>query len=148
MARKKFVKVLREVFERKKRKYIGLLPIGGTPPPPPPIARIGKFPVFSSATGWSIMTVKKYELIAQAKKKPINLVIRPFHHYIGTFWYLVSKKCDDHPVIIHLEILLRCETVQIWKIHWKLKYSESRYCFAIPAHHPPGTLVHEMAAWK
>ena len=36
----------------------------------------------------------------------------------------------DHPVIIHLEILLRCETVQIWKIHWKLKYSESRYCFA------------------
>ena len=22
------------------------------------------------------------------------------------------------------------ETVKIWKIHWKLKYSESRYCFA------------------
>ena len=76
------------------------------------------------------MTVKKYELIAQAKKKPISLLIPPFHHYSGTFWYLVSEKCDDHPVIIHLEILLRCETIQIWKIHWKLKYSESRYRFA------------------
>ena len=37
---------LREAFKRKNRKYIGLLPIGGTPPP---IARIGKFPVFSWA---------------------------------------------------------------------------------------------------
>ena len=26
--------------------------------------------------------------------------------------------------------LLRCETVKIWKIHGKLKYSESWYCFA------------------
>ena len=82
------------------------------------------------STGWSIMTVKKYELIAQAKKKPISLGIRPFHHYIGTFWYLVSKQLNDHPVIIHLERLLRCETDNIWKIHWKLKYSESQYCFA------------------
>ena len=63
------------------------------------------------------MTVKKYELFAQAKKKPISLVIHPFHHCIGTFGYLVSKKFDDHPVIIHLEILLRCKTVHIWKIH-------------------------------
>ena len=68
-------------------------------------------------TGWSIMTVKEYELIAQAKKQPISLDICPFHHCIGTFWYLVSKKFHDHPVIIHLERLLRCETVNIWKIH-------------------------------
>ena len=33
-------------------------------------------------------------------------------------------------MIIHLERLLRCEIVKIWKIHWKLKYSESQYCFA------------------
>ena len=76
------------------------------------------------------MTVKKYELIAQAKKQPISLDICPFHHYIGTFWYLVSKKFNDHPVIIHLDRLLRCETVQIWKIHLKSKRSESQYCFA------------------
>ena len=53
-----------------------------------------------------------------------------FHHYTGTFWHLVSKKIHDHPVIIHLERLLRCKTVKLWKIHWKLKYSESQYCFA------------------
>ena len=76
------------------------------------------------------MTVKEYELNAQAKKQPISWDICPFHHYIGTFWYLVSKKFHDHPVIIHLERLLRCKTVKIWKIHWKLKYSESQYCFA------------------
>ena len=81
-------------------------------------------------TGCFVETVKNYLLIAQAKKKPISLAICPFDYYIGIFWYLVSKKFNDHPVIIHLEILLRCETVQIWKIHWKLKYLESRYCFA------------------
>ena len=32
--------------------------------------------------------------------------------------------------IIHLVRLLRCKTVKIWKINWKLKYSEGRYCFA------------------
>ena len=63
------------------------------------------------------MTVKVYELIAQAKKQPVSLEICPFHNYIGTFLYLVSKKFLDHPVIFHLEILLRCETVKIWKIH-------------------------------
>ena len=40
----------------------------------------------------SIMTVKEYELFALAKKQPINWPICPFHHWIGTFWYLVSKK--------------------------------------------------------
>ena len=29
----KLTEFLREAFKRKKRKYIGLLPIGGTPPP-------------------------------------------------------------------------------------------------------------------
>ena len=49
------------------------------------------------------MTVKKYELVAQAKKQPISRDICPFHHYIGTFGYLVCKTFHDHPVIIHLE---------------------------------------------
>ena len=40
------------------------------------------------------------------------------------------QKFHDHPVIFHLERLLRCETVKIWKIHWKLKYLESQYCYA------------------
>ena len=43
---------------------------------------------------------------------------------------LVSKKYHKHSVIIHFVRLLRCETVKIWKIHWKLNYSESQYCFA------------------
>ena len=55
-----------------------------------------------------------------------------------TFWYLVSKKLHDHSVIIYLVRLLRCETVKIWKIHWKLTYSESLYCFAN---------IFEMEAW-
>ena len=62
------------------------------------------------------MTVKEYELIAKVKKHPISLDTCHFHRYIGTF-YLVSKQFNDHPVIIHLERLLRCETVKIWKIH-------------------------------
>ena len=76
------------------------------------------------------MTEKKYELIAQAKKQPISWDTCPFHHYIGTFWYLVSKKFHNHSVTIHLVRLLRCETVKIWKIHWKLMFSKSQYCFA------------------
>ena len=71
-----------------------------------------------------------YELIAQAKKQPLSWDTCPFHHYIGTFWYLLSKKFHEHPVIIHLERLLRCKTVKIWKIHWKLMFSKSQYCFA------------------
>ena len=66
-------------------------------------------------TGWSIMTVKEYKLSAQAKKHPLSLDTCPFHHYIGTFWYLVSKRFHDQPVIIHLERLLRCETVKYGK---------------------------------
>ena len=69
-------------------------------------------------------------LIAQAKKQPISWDICPFLHLIGTFWYLVSKEFHDNLIIFHLERLLRCETVKIWKIHWKLKYLESQYCFA------------------
>ena len=56
--------------------------------------------------------------------------ICPFHHYIGTFWYLVSKQFHDHPVVIHLERLLRCKSVKIWKKNWKFKYSKSQNCFA------------------
>ena len=49
---------------------------------------------------------------------------------IGPFWYLVSKKFHNHEVIIRLLRLLRCETVKIWKRHWKLMFSESQCCFA------------------
>ena len=69
-------------------------------------------------------------LIAQAKKQPISWDICPFHHYIGTFWYLDFKKFHGHPEIIPLDRLLRCEIVKIWKIHWKLMFLKSQYCFA------------------
>ena len=42
-------------------------------------------------------------------------------------------------MIIHLERLWSCKTVKIWKLHWKLRFSESQYCFAniftTKAHH-------------
>ena len=69
-------------------------------------------------------------LFAQARFQPITLDRCTFFDETLTFWYLVSKKFHNHSVIIHLVKLLRCETVKIWKIHWKLKYSESGYCFA------------------
>ena len=70
-------------------------------------------------------------LIAQARFQPKTLERWTFSDEIGTFWYLVSEKFHNHLlVIIHLVRLLRCKTVKIWKIHWKLKYSESQYCFA------------------
>ena len=49
------INFFREAFKRKKRKYIGLLPIRGTPPLPP-LARIGNFRFFLrlfSRGGWS-----------------------------------------------------------------------------------------------
>ena len=62
-----------------------------------------------------MMTDKKYEVIAHAKKQPIRWDACPFYHYIGTFCYLLSKKFHDHSVIVHLVRLLRCETVNICK---------------------------------
>ena len=70
---------------------------------------------YQHTTGGSIMTVKEYELIAQAKKQLISLEICPFYHCIGTFLYLVSKKFHDHPVVIHLERL--CKTILTFRIH-------------------------------
>ena len=32
-------------------------------------------------------------------------------------------------MIIHLERLWSCKAVKIWILHWKLKFSESQYCF-------------------
>ena len=49
---------------------------------------------------------------------------------VGPFWYLVSKKFYHHSVIFHFERLLRCETVKIWKIHWKLMIFKTQDCFA------------------
>ena len=46
-----------------------------------------------------------------------------------TFWYLSSQKYQRQSVIIHILRLLRCIMVKIWKMHWKLKYLKSQYCF-------------------
>ena len=81
------------------------------------------FTVIMYSTGWSIITVKEYELIAQARKQPIRGIRCHFVHQIGTFWYLVSKKFHNCLVIIHLSRLLSCITVEICKIHWELMIS-------------------------
>ena len=76
--------------------------------------------VNAASTGWSIMTVKEYDLIAQARKQLISWIRYHFVHKFGTFWYLVSKKIHNFSVIIHLSTLLRCITVDICKIHWEM----------------------------
>ena len=43
---------------------------------------------------------------------------------------MISQKFHNHSVIIHLGRLLRCINVKIWKMPWKLRFSESQYCFA------------------
>ena len=81
-------------------------------------------------TGCSLMILEKYQIPTLTRKQSVSLKWCHFLPYPSPFWYLVSKKIHNHSVIIHLVRLLRCETVKIWKIHWKLKYSESQYCFA------------------
>ena len=76
------------------------------------------------------MILEKYQIPTLTRKQSVSLKWCHFLPYPSPFWYLVSKKIHNHSVIIHLVRLLRCETVKIWKIHWKLKYSESQYCFA------------------
>ena len=58
---------------------------------------------------WSLLLRLESNLLAQTGDI--------FFLFIGTFWYLVSKKFHNHSVIIHLVRNLRCETVKIWKIH-------------------------------
>ena len=81
-------------------------------------------------TGCSLMILEKYQIPTLTRKQSVSLKWCHFLAYPSPFWYLVSKKIHNHSVIIHLVRLLRCKTVKIWKIHWKLKYSESQYCFA------------------
>ena len=76
------------------------------------------------------MILEKYQIPTLARKQSVSLKWSHLLPYPSPFWYLVSKKIHNHSVIIHLVRLLRCETVKIWKIHGKLKYSESWYCFA------------------
>ena len=76
------------------------------------------------------MILEKYQIPTLTRKQSVSLKWCHFLPYPSPFWYLVSKKIHNHSVIIHLVRLWRCETVKIWKIHWKLKYSESQYCFA------------------
>ena len=85
---------------------------------------------FAGDTGCSLMILEKYQIPTLTRKQSVSLKWCHFLPYPSPFWYLVSKKIHNHSVIIHLVRLLRCETVKIWKIHWKLKYSESQYCFA------------------
>ena len=45
------------------------------------------------------------------------------------FWYMISKKCHNHSVIIHIWGLWRCKTVKICKIHWKLRSKQRPVLF-------------------
>ena len=46
------------------------------------------------------------------------------------FWYMISKKCQNHSVIFHLWRLWRCIIEEIWKIHWKSTIKKTQCCFA------------------
>ena len=85
--------------------------------------------IFAFICPYQLLTLKKSDIWSTFFPSWSLWPIFLFHYYIGTFWYLVSKNFHFHPVIIHLERLLRCETVKICKIHRKLKYSESQDCF-------------------
>ena len=88
------------------------------------------YKIMSDNTGLSVGTVKNFLLIARARKQPISWDRCLFVHQTRTFWYLVSQKINNHSVIIHLWRLLRCISVKILKIHWKLMILKSQYCFA------------------
>ena len=76
------------------------------------------------------MILEKYQIPTLTRKQSVSLKWSHLLPYPCPFLYLVSIKIHYHSVIIHLVRLLRCKTVKIWKIHWKLKYSENQYCFA------------------
>ena len=80
---------------------------------------------FAGDTGCSLMILEKYQIPTLTRKQSVSLKWCHFLPYPSPFWYLVSKKIHNHSVIIHLVRLLRCETVKIWKIHWKLE----TFCF-------------------
>ena len=75
----------------------------------------------SSATPYTVI-ISKYKLgLSCAKLSPASA-----SYTLSSF--------QKNSVIIQLLRLLRCENMKIWKINWKVKYSESQYCFAnIPA---------------
>ena len=52
-----------------------------------------------------------------------------YHQKQNCFWFLVSKQFHNHSVIIHHLRLFRCLNVKVRKIHEKLMFSESQYCF-------------------
>ena len=65
-------------------------------------------------------------LIAQTRYQGINWDRCLFVHYIGTFWYIVSKKFLNHSENIHLWRHWRRKTLEICKLHqnwWFLKVS-------------------------
>ena len=80
--------------------------------------------------GCFIMIDKKSKVTAWARKIPVRWNRWYFLHWTYTFWYLSSQKYQRQSVNIHILRLLRCIMVKIWKMHWKLKCSESQYCFA------------------
>ena len=69
-------------------------------------------------------------LISQAIKH-LNKLDRS---YISTesiaFWCMISKKCHNYSVVIHLWRLRRCIIEEIWKTHWKSTIKKRQYCFA------------------
>ena len=70
---------------------------------------------------WSLLLRLKSHLVAQTGDI--------FFLFIGTFWYLVSKKFHHYSEIIHLCSLGRLEIVEIWKIHWKLRSKQRPILF-------------------
>ena len=59
-----------------------------------------------------LMTAKEYALISQDKKQPISWDMCPFHHWIWTFLFVVSKKS----IAIHwLSTLKYFVAAKLWK---------------------------------
>ena len=86
--------------------------------------------LYHHTTGWSTLTVRSNHTL---KTEQIFLSLKAklfFNHNIGSFWFLVSKKIHKHSVINILGRLLGFINVKVWKMPWKLKFSESQYCFA------------------
>ena len=62
----------------------------------------------------------------------ISLKAKLFFHsqHRDFLLFFIIKKFHNHLVIIHLGRLLRSINVKVWKMPWKLRFSESQYCFA------------------
>ena len=90
----------------------------------------GFSPFFMCSTGCFRVNEIMCLLISQSIKH-LNRLDRS---YIFTesiaFWCMISKKCHNHSVVIHLWRLRRCKIEEIWKIHWKSMIKKHQHCFS------------------